>query len=81
MTQAYDEIIDSVHKSSQCENTGVLVVAQQRAPMHFGIKDKQFGPALMFGLKWNFVEVLKDVSFGLVDSKGRIGNDQRDKGI
>jgi acetyl-CoA synthetase (ADP-forming) len=34
-------------------------------------KDAQFGPVLMFGLGGIFVEVLKDVSFGILPLSGR----------
>ncbi len=67
VTQAYDEIIDSVHKKvPNARIQGMLVVAQapKGTECILGmVKDKQFGPALMFGLGGIFVEVLKDVSF------------------
>jgi acyl-CoA synthetase (NDP forming) len=65
--QAYDAIIDSVYKNVPTARIeGMLVVEQapKGTECILGmVKDKQFGPALMFGLGGIFVEVLKDVSF------------------
>ncbi len=65
--QAYRKIMENVRKHKpDARIVGVLV--QEMAPQSTevivgGIRDPQFGPALMFGLGGIFVEVLKDVTF------------------
>ncbi|UCE29712.1 MAG: acetate--CoA ligase family protein [Candidatus Bathyarchaeota archaeon] len=65
--EAYRKILENVknHKSN-ANIVGILI--QEMAPQSTEVivgatKDRQFGPALMFGLGGVFVEVLKDVTF------------------
>ena len=64
---AYDEIMRNVKKKQpDARIHGILV--QEMAPPSTevivgGLRDPQFGPAVMFGLGGIFVEVFKDVSF------------------
>ena len=70
VAKAYDEILENVKKvKPDARIIGVTV--QEMAPEGLeviigGIKDAFFGHAIMFGLGGIFVEVLKDVSFGIV---------------
>lgn len=70
VTRAYDEIMNSVkEKASNAEVEGVLVVENANKGLECivgMVRDPQLGPALMFGLGGIFVELLKDVSFGLL---------------
>ena len=65
--QAYNEIIGAVTKRQPGARIfGILV--QEIAPPSTeviigGLRDPQFGPAVMFGLGGVFVEVYKDISF------------------
>jgi acetyl-CoA synthetase (ADP-forming) len=64
---AYRKILENVKKhESDASIVGILI--QEMAPQSTEVivgatKDRQFGPALMFGLGGVFVEVLKDVTF------------------
>jgi len=63
----YDEIMDNLAKDvpNACI-TGILVQKQVRQATEViigGIRDEQFGPAVMFGLGGVFVELFKDVAF------------------
>lgn len=64
---AYDEIMRNVKKKQpNARIYGILV--QEMAPPSTevivgGLRDPQFGPAVMFGLGGIYVEVFKDVSF------------------
>ncbi len=63
----YDEIMDNLAKNiSDARITGILVQKQVRQATEViigGIRDEQFGPAVMFGLGGIFVELFKDVAF------------------
>ncbi|HMB25919.1 MAG TPA: acetate--CoA ligase family protein [Patescibacteria group bacterium] len=66
--EVYAEIIKNCQKNKpKAEITGVLIQPLFKGrELIFGLKrDPQFGPLLMFGLGGVYVEVLKDVSFGL----------------
>ncbi|MBI5213176.1 MAG: acetate--CoA ligase family protein [Nitrospirae bacterium] len=64
-----DELKDAVSGLMQIDNAeGVLV--EEMAPQGLeviigGVIDRQFGPIVMFGLGGVFVELFKDVAFGL----------------
>jgi acetyltransferase len=64
---AFDEIIGNAEKvTAKDKILGVLIspmVAQGQECIIGMIRDRQFGPVIMFGLGGIFVEVLKDVSF------------------
>jgi acetyl-CoA synthetase (ADP-forming) len=64
---AYEEIIKSVKtRLPDAGIHGILVEEMARASTEVivgGLRDPQFGPAVMFGLGGIFVEVFKDVSF------------------
>ncbi len=64
---AYEEIIDNVKKKQpDARINGILVEEMAKASTEVivgGLRDPQFGPAVMFGLGGIFVEVFKDVSF------------------
>ncbi len=63
----YDEIMDKLAKNiSDACIMGILVQKQVRQATEViigGIRDEQFGPAVMFGLGGVFVELFKDVAF------------------
>jgi acyl-CoA synthetase (NDP forming) len=65
--QGYNQIIDKVKAHN--ENARILgVLVQHMAPKGIevivgGVRDRQFGPTILFGLGGIFVEVLKDVTF------------------
>ncbi len=63
----YDEIMENLAKNiSDACITGILVQKQVRQATEViigGIRDEQFGPAVMFGLGGVFVELFKDVAF------------------
>lgn len=65
----YDEIMDNLAKNiSDACIMGILVQKQVRQATEViigGIRDEQFGPAVMFGLGGVFVELFKDVAFGI----------------
>ncbi len=64
---AYEEIMDNVKK--RCPSAaihGILIqemAASSAEVIVGGLRDPQFGPAVMFGMGGVFVEVYKDVSF------------------
>ncbi|MEP9410837.1 MAG: acetate--CoA ligase family protein [Candidatus Brocadia sp.] len=64
---AYDEIIRSVKKMQPDARIEGILVQEMATPstevIVGGLRDPQFGPAVMFGLGGIFVEVFKDVSF------------------
>ncbi len=63
----YNEIMENLAKNiSDACITGILVQKQVRQATEViigGIRDEQFGPAVMFGLGGVFVELFKDVAF------------------
>ena len=65
--KAFDEIVGNAEKvTARDKILGVLIspmVAQGQECIIGMIRDRQFGPVIMFGLGGIFVEVLKDVSF------------------
>ncbi|MDI6800519.1 MAG: acetate--CoA ligase family protein [Thermodesulfovibrionales bacterium] len=65
-----NELKDTVYEFMKIENAeGVLVeemAAQGVEVIVGGAVDKQFGPVVMFGIGGVFVELFKDVAFGLV---------------
>lgn len=64
---AYEEIIRNVQKRQPDARIHGILVSELAMPstevIIGGLKDPQFGPAVMFGLGGIFVEVFKDVSF------------------
>ena len=64
---AYDEIIRNVHTKQPDVRIHGILVEEMATPytevIVGGLRDTQFGPAVMFGLGGIFVEVFKDVSF------------------
>jgi acyl-CoA synthetase (NDP forming) len=66
---AFDEIMASAKEKFPKANIhGVAVQGMAKSGLEIIIgmtKDAQFGPVLMFGLGGIFVEVMKDVSFGI----------------
>ncbi len=68
-----DELNRAVTELMQIENSeGVLVEEMSPSGLEVivgGIIDKQFGPVMMFGLGGIFVELFKDISFGLAPLK------------
>ncbi|MCF6154622.1 MAG: acetyl-CoA synthetase [wastewater metagenome] len=64
---AYDEIIRSVKKRQPDARIDGILVQEMATPstevIIGGLRDPQFGPAVMFGLGGIFVEIFKDVSF------------------
>ncbi len=64
---AYEEIMENVKtRLPDARIHGILVEEMARASTEVivgGLRDPQFGPAVMFGLGGIFVEVFKDVSF------------------
>jgi acetyl-CoA synthetase (ADP-forming) len=65
----FSDIIENVRrKVPDAEVMGILVekmVPQSTEVIIGGIRDIQFGPAIMFGLGGIFTEILKDISFRL----------------
>lgn len=65
----FSDIIENIkRKIPDAEIKGMLVekmVQQSTEVIIGGIRDPQFGPAIMFGLGGIFTEILKDVSFRL----------------
>ena len=68
--RAYDEIMASAKKkfpNAVIEGVTVQSMAKPGIEVIMGmVKDRSFGPVLMFGLGGVFVEVLKDVAFRIV---------------
>ncbi len=68
--QAYDNIMKSAQAAcpdAQIEGVSVQGMARPGIEIIMGmIRDANFGPVVMFGLGGVFVEILKDVSFGVV---------------
>jgi acetyl-CoA synthetase (ADP-forming) len=66
---AFDSMMDDIaKKANSAMIKGVLIEAMVKKGTEIiigGIRDAQFGPAVMFGLGGIFVELLKDVSFGI----------------
>ncbi|RLE93974.1 MAG: acetyl-CoA synthetase [Thermoprotei archaeon] len=67
LIKAYDEIVTNV-KSRKPDARIVGILIQEMVPQATeviigGIRDPQFGPAVMFGLGGIFVEIFRDVSF------------------
>jgi acetyl-CoA synthetase (ADP-forming) len=64
---AYDEIMGNVKKRQPNARIEGILVQEMATPstevIVGGLRDPQFGPAVMFGLGGIFVEVFKDVSF------------------
>jgi len=67
---AYTEVLASARRANPratIQGVAVQRMAQPGTEVIVGMfKDAQFGPVLMFGLGGVFVEVLKDVAFGIV---------------
>jgi len=67
LIKAYDEIVTNVKsKKPDARIVGILIqemVPQATEVIIGGIRDPQFGPAVMFGLGGIFVEIFRDVSF------------------
>lgn len=66
---AFDAMMDDIAKKADgAMIKGVLIEAMAKKGTEIiigGIRDAQFGPAVMFGIGGIFVELLKDVSFGI----------------
>ncbi len=66
---AYDAMMKDIEKKAEeAMIKGILIEGMVKKGTEIiigGIRDKQFGPCVMFGLGGIFVEVLKDVSFGI----------------
>jgi len=64
---AYDEIIKNIEERQPAARIHGILVQEMATPstevIVGGLRDPQFGPAVMFGLGGIFVEVFKDVSF------------------
>jgi acyl-CoA synthetase (NDP forming) len=79
VAEAFDEILIAVKK--KCPGARVRGISVQRmaspgVEIIIGMfRDRQFGPVLMFGLGGVFVEVLKDVSFGILPLTRRDASD------
>ncbi len=78
LVEEYRAMLSRVAKlAPRAEIEGVVVEEMVRGAHEViigGLNDRQFGPVVMFGLGWVFVEVLKDVMFELapVDMEGAI---------
>jgi acetate---CoA ligase (ADP-forming) subunit beta len=70
VAQAYGDIITSCKQKfpdASIEGVSVQSMARPGIEVIIGMtKDSQFGPVMMFGLGGVWVEILKDVSFGIV---------------
>jgi len=68
--KAYEDILQAVrqkHPQARIQGVAVQRMARPGVEVIIGMsKDDQFGPVIMFGLGGIMVEVLKDVSFGIV---------------
>jgi len=79
LEQSYARLIDNVRKAApEIDRPGVLV--QKMMPMTTelvlgGVRDKLFGPAIMFGLGGIYVEVLKRVGFRLAPMELEVAKD------
>ncbi len=68
LKQEFHDIVDSVHHDAPgSEIKGILVQEElEGVEVALGLKrDEQFGPTVMVGLGGIYVEVLRDVSFGI----------------
>ena len=69
LEQSYAKLLENVRKAApQIQNPGVLVQKMMPATTELvlgGLRDKLFGPCIMFGLGGIYVEVLKRVGFRL----------------
>ncbi len=69
VAEAYESILSSVNKNLPgARIDGVLVMKHIEDALEViigAMVDKQFGPVIMFGLGGIFVEVFKDVAFGI----------------
>lgn len=67
---AYDDIMENVRKKQPGARIYGMLVCEMATPstevIIGGLRDPQFGPAVMFGLGGIFVEIFKDVSFRIV---------------
>ncbi|MEM3068802.1 MAG: acetate--CoA ligase family protein [Nitrososphaerales archaeon] len=67
VSEKFKEIQKSVHeKAPKARISGIMVqkmVPSATEVVIGALRDKQFGPAVMFGLGGIFIEILKDVSF------------------
>lgn len=67
--EAYESILANVKRASpKADVAGILVQKMAPAGTEFvigGTRDRQFGPAVMFGLGGIYVELFRDVSFRL----------------
>jgi len=67
VSDAYNEIMRNVKKKQPDARIRGILVQEMATPstevIVGGLRDPQFGPAVMFGLGGIFVEVFKDVSF------------------
>jgi acyl-CoA synthetase (NDP forming) len=68
--KAYEDILQAVrqkHPQARIQGVAVQKMARPGVEVIIGMsKDDQFGPVIMFGLGGIMVEVLKDVSFGII---------------
>ncbi len=64
---AYTEIMDNVQKNCPDATIRGVIVSAMALPapevIIGGLRDPQFGPAVMFGMGGVFVEIFKDISF------------------
>lgn len=69
LEQSYSQLLDNVRKAApQVQNPSILVQKMMPVTTELvlgGIRDKLFGPCIMFGLGGIYVEVLKRVGFRL----------------
>lgn len=69
LEQSYAKLLENVRKAApQIQNPGILVQKMMPVTTELvlgGIRDKLFGPCIMFGLGGIYVEVLKRVGFRL----------------
>ena len=81
--RAYTDVMDNARRHApDAEIQGVLVQEMLSGGVEIIIgmtRDPVFGPAMMFGLGGVFVEVLKDVSFGIAPLKRRDAEDMLDE--
>lgn len=64
---AYTEIVNNVQKNCPDAKIRGVIVSEMALPapevIIGGLRDPQFGPAVMFGMGGVFVEIFKDISF------------------